>query len=258
MPLLHTHLFGPVDGPPVLAIHGVTGHGGRFRRWSATQTPHARVIAPDLLGHGRSSWTAPWSIEAQVDALEDTLREHASGPAVVVGHSYGGRLAVHLANQAPDLVKALLLLDPAIGTDREQLTESADWSVDHHSFADRDEAAAANKSDAWYALPDEALEAELDEHLVPLPDGRVAWRFSPAALVTSWSELARPWALPPDGLSTTVVVADQIQPPYLSPAYEKELGELLGEHLSLLRVDVNHMVLEHRPDLVGELVRGLL
>lgn len=258
MPLLNTHLFGPEDGRPIFAVHGVTGHGGRFRRWAAEEVPQARVIAPDLLGHGRSSWTAPWSIEAQVDALEATLREHAREPALFVGHSYGGLLGVHLANRAPDLVKALLLLDPAIGADKEQLTASADWAVDHHSHADRAEAAEANRSQPWYRIPDETLEAELDEHLAPLPDGRFGWRFSPAALVTSWSELARPWALPPEGLSTTVVVADQIRPPYFSPVYEQALGARLGDRLVVLHVDVNHMVVEQRPDLVGELARGLL
>jgi lipase len=258
MPSLHTHLFGPETGPPILAIHGLTGHGGRFRTWSRTQTPHARVIAPDLLGHGLSSWTAPWSIEAQVDALEATLREHADEPALIVAHSYGGLLAVHLANQAPELVKAMLLLDPAIGAVKEQLTDYADWFVEHHSYADRAEAFADKKSEAWADVPDEILETELDEHLIELPDGRFFWRFSTAALITSWSELARPWALPPSGIPTTVLVADKVQPPYCNPVYAKELGEHLGDQLVVRHLDINHMVLEERPELVGELARGLL
>ncbi|ADG97140.1 alpha/beta hydrolase fold protein [Segniliparus rotundus DSM 44985] len=258
MSSLHTHLFGPADGPPILAIHGVTGYGGRFRRWSQTQVPHARVIAPDLLGHGHSSWTAPWNIEAQVDALEATAREHANGPVLVLAHSYGGLLSVHLANQAPDLVKGLLLLDPAIGARREQLTEYADWFVEHHSYRDRDEAFADKKSEAWADVPDEILQAELDEHFVELPDGRFFWRFSPAALITSWSELARPWALPPAGITATVLVADKVQPPYFNPEYEQALRERLGDALTVAHLDVNHMVLEERPEVVGELARELL
>ncbi|MGL6236618.1 MAG: alpha/beta fold hydrolase [Segniliparus sp.] len=255
MPSLNTHLFGPEHGQPIFAVHGVTGYGGRFRSWAAAEVPQARVIAPDLLGHGHSSWTAPWGIEAQVDALEAALREHASGPAVLIGHSYGGLLSVHLANRAPDLVKSLLLLDPAIGAGRERLTEYADWFVDHHSYADRDEAFADKKGEAWADVPDEVLDRELDEHFVELPGGRFFWRFSPAALIASWSELARPWALPPAGIPTTVLVAEKVQPPLFNPEYEKELRGLLGDSLVVTRLDVDHMVLEERPAVVGELAR---
>lgn len=51
---LNTHLFGPTDAPEVLALHGLTGHGRRWRNLAEQHLPDVRVIAPDLRGHGRS------------------------------------------------------------------------------------------------------------------------------------------------------------------------------------------------------------
>ena len=69
------------------------------------------VLAPDLLGHGHSPWEPPWDIGAHLDAIVETV---GAREAVLVGHSFGGRLAFELAARAPKLVPKLVLLDPAI------------------------------------------------------------------------------------------------------------------------------------------------
>src|SRR5690242_5407196 len=51
MATLNVHLFGPADAPAVLAIHGITGHGGRFARTAREGLPERRVVAVDLRGH---------------------------------------------------------------------------------------------------------------------------------------------------------------------------------------------------------------
>ena len=94
---LNTYRFGPPGPTQVLAIHGLTGHG---RRWETLATRHLSditVVAPDLLGHGRSSWDAPWTIDANVAALVALLDADGSDRVVVVGHSFGGAIALSLA-----------------------------------------------------------------------------------------------------------------------------------------------------------------
>jgi lipase len=82
---LHVHEWGDAAAPPVVCLHGVTGHGERFaqlaeERWAA----RFHVLAPDLRGHGRSTWDPPWTFEQHVQDLVDTF-----GPADWVGHSFG-------------------------------------------------------------------------------------------------------------------------------------------------------------------------
>ena len=54
--VLHLHRFGAADGAPLLALHGVTGHGGRFRALAERGLPERRWLALDLRGHGRLDW----------------------------------------------------------------------------------------------------------------------------------------------------------------------------------------------------------
>ena len=60
---LHVHEYGPAGSPPLLAVHGVTGHGARWAAFAEQQLAGYQVIAPDLRGHGRSTPLPPWTLE---------------------------------------------------------------------------------------------------------------------------------------------------------------------------------------------------
>src|SRR6188508_369352 len=97
MAVLHVHEFGDPDGEVVLAVHGITAHGRRFRRLAEEAWPRRRTIAVDLRGHGRSPYDGPWSVPRHVADLGDTLDAlGVVGPVDVVGHSYGGLIGLAL------------------------------------------------------------------------------------------------------------------------------------------------------------------
>ena len=59
---LHVHEWGDPAAPPLVCLHGVTGHGERFKRLAEEHwSKRFHVIAPDLRGHGRSEWEPPWT-----------------------------------------------------------------------------------------------------------------------------------------------------------------------------------------------------
>ena len=89
----------------------MTSYGGRFDLLAGRFADRYHVIAPDLLGHGRSDWEPPWSVDSHLEAV---LASVPGGPAVWVGHSFGGRLAAELAARDPGRVERLVLLDPAL------------------------------------------------------------------------------------------------------------------------------------------------
>jgi len=97
-------------GEPLVCLHGVTEYGGHFRRL-ADRLPGRRVLAPDLRGHGRSEREPPWRLEQHLEDVLDTVGDE---PRDWCGHSFGGRLVVELAHRRPELVRRLVLLDPAL------------------------------------------------------------------------------------------------------------------------------------------------
>jgi pimeloyl-ACP methyl ester carboxylesterase len=102
-------------GQPILLIHGL---GGSHVNWSAVADSLAEegaVTAIDLIGFGRTppdGRTA--AVEEQVDLVVRYLAAHHDEPAILVGNSMGGLVSMLVAQEAPELVRSLVLVDPAL------------------------------------------------------------------------------------------------------------------------------------------------
>ncbi len=102
-------------GPVVLMIHGASANA---REFSWTLAPRVsgdmRVLMPDRPGHGYSDrFEDAETLGAQARQMAGVLEALAPGePAVIVGHSFGGSVALRLALDRPDLVSGLVLLAP--------------------------------------------------------------------------------------------------------------------------------------------------
>lgn len=254
---LHVYRYGPKGPTRVLALHGLTGHGKRWQTFAIRHLADVTVVAPDLIGHGRSSWDAPWTIDANVESLAALLDADGGQPAVVVGHSFGGAIALNLAASRPDLVDALVLLDPAIGLDGKRMREIAEEMLASPDYTDRAEARADKVSGSWREVPDTELEAELDEHLIRW-GRRVGWRMSLPAMMSYWSELARPIVLPRSGTPTTLLRATKTRPQYVPGTLIKGLKSGLGQDFTLIDLDCDHMVPLARPEESAAAVRERL
>ncbi|MGO9928624.1 MAG: alpha/beta fold hydrolase [Mycobacterium sp.] len=254
---LHVQHYGPAGPVRVLAVHGLTGYGGRWQHL-AGYLPEIAIAAPDLLGHGNSSWAAPWTIDANVSALAALLDDRADAPVPVVGHSFGGALAMHLAAARPDLVASLLLLDPAVGLDGMRMRDIAHAMFSSPDYPDAEEARMEKTGGSWADVDPALLDSEIDEHLIKLPSGRYGWRVSMPAMMSYWSELARDIVLPPVGTATMLVRATRTSPPYVSDQLVAGLQDRLGSDFALLDFECNHMVPHAKPTEVAALIRNLL
>jgi lipase len=256
--VLHVHRYGPSRPVQVLAIHGLTGHGQRWKTLATRHLPEFAIAAPDLIGHGRSSWAAPWTLDANTAALADLLDADTEGPVLVVGHSFGGAVALNLAAARPDLVAALVLLDPAVGLDGGWMRDIADDMFASPDYTDRAEARAEKADGSWGEVDADELDRELDEHLIDLPNGRSGWRISIPAMMSYWSELARPIAFPHKGTPTTLVRATLTDPPYAGDGLIAALGAQLAADFTLVEWDCNHMVSQARPADTAAVIRTQL
>jgi len=114
-------LDGPVhfadfggSGPTIVLVHGL---GGSHVNWMAVGpalTARARVVAPDLAGFGRTPLARRSAgVDANRGLLDRFLDAVADGPAILVGNSMGGLIAMMEAAGQPAKVTRLVLVGPA-------------------------------------------------------------------------------------------------------------------------------------------------
>jgi pimeloyl-ACP methyl ester carboxylesterase len=101
-------------GPPLLLLHG----GPALSDYMGMLEPELdgwRPIRYQQRGLPPSSASGPFSVRQHVADAVAVLDELSTGPAFVLGHSWGGYLALQLALDRPDLVTGLVLADPLGG-----------------------------------------------------------------------------------------------------------------------------------------------
>jgi len=117
------HMFYTDDGPreqSVLLVHGWTCDSHDWSWQIPAFAQNLRVIAVDVRGHGRSS-TPSGSVNLGTIAtdLAELITSLDAGPVVAVGHSLGGVWISALAVEYPELVRAVVAVDPGYGWDLE-------------------------------------------------------------------------------------------------------------------------------------------
>lgn len=98
-------------GPTVVLLHGLASSSATWAPVLPLLGRHAHVIAPDLLGHGESAKprSGDYSLGAYAAGLRDLLVALGRDRATVVGHSFGGGVAMQFAYQFPELTERLVL-----------------------------------------------------------------------------------------------------------------------------------------------------
>jgi pimeloyl-ACP methyl ester carboxylesterase len=112
---LHVEESG--TGDAVLLLHSSGMSGRQWRRLVPELVRRSlRAVVPDFTGHGASEpWLEPKPFSFRTDVLRTVAlleQLEGGGPAHVVGHSYGGLVALQAALAAPDRIRSLTLFDP--------------------------------------------------------------------------------------------------------------------------------------------------
>lgn len=249
------------EGPPVVLLHSSVSGNRQWKALIADLRDRHRVLAINLLGYGS---TPPWPGDrpqrlTDQAALVHTVLADVDEPVALVGHSFGGAVAMRAAVELGDRVRALVLLEPnpfalltAVHRD-EAFAEAAALRdhVERHSGAGQWEAVAERFADYW--LGDGAWDA--------MPAGRRA------AFVAALPPQPFEWAAVLDPDLTLTEIAD-LEPPTLvvhDPATRRPIREIV-EVLREARPDWSfhqlaeggHMAPLVRPDLVNPVVASFL
>lgn len=136
----------------IVAFHGVSDNGASLADIGARWGEQWRVVLVDSLGHGLSPRFSPQQLQAPfqsaLQAAAETVRVEASqsigGQVVLFGHSMGGAIAAGVARDHPQLVRAVVLEDPALLTPTQEATykNNAGESVGGLEHISRDQSGA--------------------------------------------------------------------------------------------------------------------
>jgi len=112
--MLHGHELSYLDtgdGPALLFIHGLTGSQRNWKHLVDALNQDHRVLAPDLFGHGASSkMMGDYSLGAHAATLRDLLDLLDIDRVTLVGHSFGGGIAMQFCYLFPERVERLVLV----------------------------------------------------------------------------------------------------------------------------------------------------
>src|SRR3990170_5382110 len=161
------------EDDPILCIHGTSGSALMWGEAVEELEKLGRVIVYDRRGCTRSERPAPYektSVSEQTNDAAALLEALSATPAVVIGRSYGGEVAIDLALRYPDHVRALVLLE---ADPRNLSPEVSRWVDDLYA---RVRAAAADGienvgealitgvlgDEAWASFPDEVKQMFTD------------------------------------------------------------------------------------------------
>ncbi len=167
------------DGPPLVMLHGLSGHARTWDHTAAALSDRYRVLALDQRGHGDSDWAPQYGfgpmaadLLAFIDALQ--LRE-----VTLMGLSMGGIVSFVFAAANPERVRRLVVLDigPEIAPDGAKNVSAAMAASD--VFASEDEAFAQARA-ANPRPADETLRHRVRYALRPLPDGTFTFKYDKA------------------------------------------------------------------------------
>jgi 2-hydroxymuconate-semialdehyde hydrolase len=240
------------DGPAVVLLHGFPAHADLWRNLAPLLAPRFRVVAPDLLGYGRSEKpeAADLSIAAQARYVRELLEKLGVDEFAVVGHGFGGGIAQLLALEGG--VRTVVLLDSVAFDKWEPAGVVADLATDGvAATAALAERAVREAFTRGMGHPDRLLPDEMELFIQP-------WRDDPSALLRAVR------ALDGKGLagaarrigeqSIPVLVLWGEDDPWLPPSLAQLLQDEIGDAAVALLPGCSHFVLEDAPDTVAPIV----
>jgi pimeloyl-ACP methyl ester carboxylesterase len=176
--------WGAAPSPPLVLLHGLTGHAHTWDHMAPDLAKHYHVFAPDQRGHGDSSATDSYATHDFVDDLSALLDIWGIDRFRLVGLSMGGHNAMSFAASHPERVERLVVIDIPPNVRR---TQAPNWDVleklavtGHTPFETFDDAYAQARQ-ANPIAPEENLRYRTALNLIEQADGQLLLKYDAKA-----------------------------------------------------------------------------
>jgi esterase len=106
---LHYREMG--EGQPMVILHGLFGFSDNWQTHAKKLAEYYRVILVDLRNHGHSDWTEDFSYSLMAEDVKELCDDLRLSKIILLGHSMGGKVAMHFAQHYEDLLEKLIVVD---------------------------------------------------------------------------------------------------------------------------------------------------
>lgn len=95
----------------MIILHGLFGFSDNWQTHAKKLSEYYRIILVDLRNHGRSGWSDEFSYELMAEDIHELAKDLALEEFILVGHSMGGKVAMHFAQKYEDMLVKLVVVD---------------------------------------------------------------------------------------------------------------------------------------------------
>ncbi len=99
------------EGQALIILHGLFGSSDNWLTVTKSLAETHRVFLVDQRNHGRSPMASPHNYEAMAGDLKEFIEQQTLKNPIIIGHSMGGKTAMHFACKYPDLLEKLVVVD---------------------------------------------------------------------------------------------------------------------------------------------------
>jgi esterase len=243
-------------GSPLIILHGLFGLSDNWQTLAKYLSRQYRVYLLDLRNHGRSPHSPEFNYSLMAEDLYTFMQDQQIAEAAIMGHSMGGKVAMHFALTNPSLVTKLIVVDiaPKAYPVHHQDIINALKSVNVAAVKTRGE---IDQALAQY-IPEEEVRLFLSKNLYRTEENTFAWRMNLAAIEANIEEVGKetqaeaPFPKP-------VLFIKGARSGYIKPQYDTELIQKLFPAAQIKTVEnAGHWVHAEAPQEVYNLVTDFL
>ena len=167
------------DGPPLVMLHGLSGHARTWDYTAASLSGRYRVLALDQRGHGDTDWAPEYGFAPMAQDLLGFLDALDLREVTLMGLSMGGIVSFVFAAAHPERVRRLVVMDIGPEIAAAGTTNVASALAAKDTFSSEDE--AFTQARASNPRPtDDRLRHRVSHNLRPLPDGTLTFKYDEA------------------------------------------------------------------------------
>lgn len=174
-------------GKPLVILHGLFGFSDNWLTHAKKFSEYFRVILVDLRNHGHSPWSEHFSYSLMVEDLYELIRKLNLSEINLLGHSMGGKVAMHFAQKYPNLLDKMIVVDMGVKQypPHHQHILEAVQHIDINSLSARSDAEKILSS----FIESAGVVQFLLKNLYYQEKGKLAWRVNFEVLANSMTEI---------------------------------------------------------------------